>query len=306
MRVRTLAMFGLSALVLGGCVPKKDYEALQKELADTKASMQKQIDDREKKATDLQTALDEEKKHGEDLDAQIADLKGQIDAAQKDRADLQSQLAGVVKDRSRLKGSIEDMQRALDELGRRKAESDKRVAEFRGLLDRFKTLIDAGKLKVKIVDGRMVVELASDILFASGSANLSKDGKVSIAEIAGVLASIPDRKFQVEGHTDNVPIKTAAYPSNWELASARALTVVKTMIDAGMPPERVSGASFAQYKPAAPNDTVEGRSANRRIEIVVLPDLGSLPGFDELNKVASEGTTAAAPAPAPVATPAVQ
>jgi chemotaxis protein MotB len=82
-----------------------------------------------------------------------------------------------------------------------------------------------------------------------------------------------------------VGIKTAQYPSNWELAAARALTVVKTMVEAGLPADRISAASFGEFKPFKPNDTAEGKAANRRIEIVVVPDLSSLPGFDELKKV---------------------
>ena len=100
-----------------------------------------------------------------------------------------------------------------------------------------------------------------------------------------MLAEIPGRKFQVEGHTDNVGIKTAQYPSNWELAAARALTVVKTMVEAGLPADRISAASFGEFKPVKANDTNEGKAANRRIEIVVVPDLSSLPGFDELKKI---------------------
>src|SRR5581483_6441427 len=122
---------------------------------------------------------------------------------------------------------------------------------------------DAGKLKVKIVDGRMVVVLATDILFASGSASLSKDGKAAITEVAQVLASIPNRNFQVEGHTDNVPIATAQFPSNWELAAFRATNVVKTMIEAGMPKERISAASYSDTKPIGVNDMPEGKALNR-------------------------------------------
>ena len=88
-----------------------------------------------------------------------------------------------------------------------------------------------------------------------------------------MLKSIPDRKFQVEGHTDNVPTKTAVYKSNWELASARALTVLKTMTESGMPGERISAASFGDTKPTKGNDTQENKAANRRIEILLLPPL---------------------------------
>ncbi|PZR12076.1 MAG: endoflagellar motor protein [Archangium gephyra] len=180
------------------------------------------------------------------------------------------------------------MTRALAELERRRAEAESRVAEFKNLLSRFRSLIDAGKLKVKIVDGRMVVVLATDILFGSGSASLSKDGKAAIAEVGQVLASIPKRTFQVEGHTDNVPINSAQYPSNWELAAGRAITVLKTMVESGLPAERISAASFGETHPVASNDSKESKAQNRRIEIIIVPDLSQLPGFEELKALDSK------------------
>lgn len=219
--------------------------------------------------------------------AALAAEKAKLVAAQAStEAELKrtsTELAQTLKDKAGLKASVDDMKVALDELAKRKAESDRRVAEYKALLGRFQALIDAGKLKVKIVDGRMVVALASDILFASGSAALSKEGQASVVEVAAVLAGLADsRAFQVEGHTDNVPIKTAQFPSNWELASARAITVLRAMVDAGLPATRVSAASFGDSKPSTSNETPEGRAQNRRIEIVVVPDLSTLPGFDEL------------------------
>jgi chemotaxis protein MotB len=216
--------------------------------------------------------------------AEHARLQAQLEQSRADLGRASEELAATLKDKAGLKDSVAEMQTALTELNRRKAEADRRLTEFKGLLARFQTLIDAGKLKVKIVDGRMVVALASDILFSSGSAALSKDGNAAVVEVAGLLASIPDRAFQVEGHTDAVPIKTTQFPSNWELASARALTVLKTMVDAGLPASRVSAASYGDQKPAASNDSPEGKAQNRRIEIALVPDLSTLPGFDELQR----------------------
>jgi chemotaxis protein MotB len=216
--------------------------------------------------------------------AEHARLQALLEQSRTDLGRASEELAATLKDKAGLKDSVAEMQTALTELNRRKAEADRRLAEFKGLLARFQTLIDAGKLKVKIVDGRMVVALASDILFSSGSAALSKDGNAAVVEVAGLLASIPDRAFQVEGHTDAVPIKTTQFPSNWELASARALTVLKTMVDAGLPASRVSAASYGDQKPAASNDSPEGKAQNRRIEIALVPDLSTLPGFDELQR----------------------
>lgn len=264
-------------LLVTGCVSKGTYDELKRQFDEQAAALR----DREARVQTLEEALAASEREVAGLEATIRELQDQIAQLSRDQANL-------LKDRASLTASVEQMQRALAEANRRKAEADARIAEYRNLLARFQPLIDAGKLRVKIVDGRMVVELPSDILFPSGSARLNAEGRASIAEVSRVLAEIPDRQFQVEGHTDNVPISTAQYPSNWELAAARAITVTKAMIEAGMAPERLSAASYGEYKPAQPNDTREGRAANRRIEIVVVPDLSSLPGFEELQRVSTE------------------
>lgn len=280
-------------LLLTGClVGKGKYDALQAELDATKAALSGQVSERDAKIRSLEEALAEEKAKLAALEAEKAALQAKLEgelAGERERnKQLLDEKAALVADRTRLKGSVEEMKTALAELEARKAAAEARIAEYQSLLVRFKKLIDAGKLSVKIVDGRMVVALATDILFASGSAQLSTDGAAAIGEVAQVLATIPDRSFQVEGHTDNVPIQTEKYPSNWELASARALTVVRTMISAGLPATRVSAASYGEFKPTAPNDTPANKAQNRRIEIVVVPDLSGLPGFDELKQAAAE------------------
>ena len=103
------------------------------------------------------------------------------------------------------------------------------------------------------------------------------------------LTALPGRRFQVEGHTDDVPIHNNAYPSNWELAAARALVVVRTLLDGGLGPEALSAGSFAEYHPVAANADEAGRTRNRRIEIVVVPDLTGLPGYDELQRLSAGG-----------------
>ncbi len=255
----------LSPLLLGlllsaGCVGKKKYTLLLNEYTDSQALIK-------------------------DLQADLEDTTERLEKAKAQNERLAAERAQLMQDQSDLQSSVSEMQKALIELSQRKADADARINEFRSLISRFKALIDAGKLRVKIVDGRMVVELATDILFDSGSAKLSPNGEIAIGEVALVLASIPDRRFQVEGHTDNVPIKTAQYPSNWELASARSIAVVRALVAGGLPAERVSAASYADMKPVMPNDTPEGRASNRRIEIVVVPDLSGLPGFEELKNL---------------------
>lgn len=266
----------LSPLV--ACVTQKQFDALMTERNGLEATLEEknkalaELEARQKRLANDKQALETQFADEQD---KVKDLNARIDK-------LHADMASVTKDKSRLQSSVEDMTRALAELEKRRAEAEGRIAEFKNLIARFRSLIDAGKLKVKIVEGRMVVVLATDILFGSGSASLSKDGKAAIAEVGQVLATIPKRGFQVEGHTDNVPIGTAQYPSNWELAAARSITVLKSMIDAGLPAERISAASFGDTRPVASNDSKETKAQNRRIEIIIVPDLSQLPGFEEL------------------------
>jgi chemotaxis protein MotB len=280
MRTTTLSLLGLLS-GLSACVTQGTYDLLKAErdhLEDELSARNKTLEERDKK---IQAQDDQRQK----LEASLTELTTQKQDLEVRLNRSLADVASRTKDASKLKADVDQMTLALADLEKRRAQAEARVNEFKNLLARFKSLIDAGKLKVRIVEGRMVVVLATDILFAPGSASLSKDGKASIAEVAQVLASIPNRSFQVEGHTDSQPISTAQFPSNWELAAFRGTNVVKAMIEAGMPKERISAASFADTKPVGVNDMPEGRALNRRIEITIVPDLSSLPGFEELQKV---------------------
>lgn len=203
-------------------------------------------------------------------------------------AELERKLGTASDDKESLRASILQMKEALNEASKRKREAEKRISEYSNLVSKFKSLTDAGQLSVKIVDGRMVVALPTDVLFRSGSSSLSDGGESTIKQVAQLLVTIEDKKYQIEGHTDNVPIRTKAYPSNWELASARAINVLKMMEEAGMPAERISAASYGETRPVASNETAEGKEANRRIEIVVVPDLSTLPGYEELQMYSTD------------------
>ncbi len=143
-------------------------------------------------------------------------------------------------------------------------------------LERFKSSVDVGTLNVRVSGRRAVLVLPADVLFDSGSAVLSKKGSRTITQITQILKGNINCKYQIEGHTDNVPIHTPRFPSNWELASTRALKVLHTMVAAGMSPSFLSTASFADTRPIQSNDKKEGREANRRIEIALIPDISTL------------------------------
>jgi len=282
----------LGLLILGltitGCVKKSMYEAQTLKLDDTQAELASAKDT----LADLTDQLTKEKTDSDELRAELdktnAVLKSTetaLDAAKNRIKALEDELTNTLKDKAKLKESATKLKKALAELEARKAEADKRVREFQNLIKKFKKLIDAGKLKVAIKNGRMVLVLPTDILFGSGSAKLSEDGEAAISEVAGILKTIRKKEFQVEGHTDNVPINNnKKYKNNWALAASRAMVVVETMIKAGVKGKVLSAASYGEFRPVASNKTQKGKAANRRIDIVIVPDLSNLPGFAELKK----------------------
>lgn len=150
-------------------------------------------------------------------------------------------------------------------------------------------LIDRKLVTVRSNGLMLEIEIRADILFPSGVAEVSAAAKPVLARVSSVLKPFPN-PIRIEGHTDNVPIATLAYPSNWQLSSARAASVVALFMNQGLEPTRMSVAGFGEYQPKVPNDTAEGRNANRRVLIVVLGTIDS---------AAMTQSAAAEPPPAP-------
>jgi chemotaxis protein MotB len=142
------------------------------------------------------------------------------------------------------------------------------------------------------------VEINTDLLFPSGSGDISTEALPVLDRLAGVLAPFPN-SIRVEGHTDDRPIKSTVFPSNWELSAARAASVVHEFTKSGIDPLHLEIVGFGQYRPLQPNDTVAGRNANRRVAILILE--AAVPGAaatasasDDLPNATSSGATAVA------------
>ena len=136
------------------------------------------------------------------------------------------------------------------------------------------SLVDANLVAVRRHEFWLEVEVRTDILFASGVATLSNKAIPALDALAVTLVKYPN-PVRVEGHTDNQPINTRFYPSNWELSAARAASVVHRFARAGISPTRLSVIGFGEYRPTDSNDTVTGRDANRRVVIVILAGEGA-------------------------------
>lgn len=143
---------------------------------------------------------------------------------------------------------------------------------YQELSARLQKEIQADQVRIKELQGQLTVTMVDEILFASGSAEMHAQGRSTLEKIVGTLQSVPDKRINVRGYTDNEPIGPALrarYPSNWELSTARSSDVVRFLQAKGIDPKRLEASGYAEYQPVAPNTTPAGRKENRRIEIVL-------------------------------------
>ena len=165
----------------------------------------------------------------------------------------------------------------LTALRAQRVEIEKQIDAMKKLREQFEKMVDTGQLKVSTRRGSMVVELPAEVLFGSGSAELSEQGNLSVLEVGFILKQFSDRRFLVVGHTDSVPLRSAAFRDNWELSTARALTVTHVLVKAGMKSQSLIAAGAGEHDPLVGNSRPADRQRNRRIEIQLLPAVAELP-----------------------------
>ncbi|HOX54256.1 MAG: OmpA family protein [Candidatus Omnitrophica bacterium] len=141
------------------------------------------------------------------------------------------------------------------------------------LEDKLKQEIADKQVRLELTDKGLVITFVAEVLFDSGKAKIKPEAYSSLDKVAGIIQQeVPNMEIGVEGHTDNQPIKYSGWKSNWELSSARAMSVLHYLVDQkGLAPEKVSAIGCGEFRPVASNDTVEGRKTNRRVEIIILP-----------------------------------
>ena len=224
------------------------------------------------------------------LDEENRALKRRLDEAASHSRDAQKALESATK-------SMEDLARA-------QAQAEARATQFRKLVAQFRKMTESGKLKVEIRDNRMIVSLGDRILFDPGKTQIKKEGADTLKQVTAILKDVQNRDFQVAGHTDNVPIRSARFRSNWDLSAARAVEVVNFMVGSGMEANRLSAAGYADQAPIGTNDTPDGRTKNRRIEITLMPNLDDLPPIaDDTKRPPPETAQASKPAGPPADVP---
>lgn len=219
----------------------------------------------------------------EEYQAQTARLAEELKKMGFNVEQLSQKLEEEGTEKQRLATSLEDMQRALAEYKARAAQLEAIKKRFEVLRDKLKKLTTLG-LKVQIRHNRMVISLPGDVLFASGSDKLRDKGVQVLNAVAEVIRKDPQlsqRFFQIAGHTDNKPLAGGVFKDNWGLSTMRARSVLVYLIapvDAkggggGLDPSHLHAAGYGETDPIADNSTDAGRQQNRRVELVLMPDV---------------------------------
>jgi chemotaxis protein MotB len=272
--MRVLRLLGIVAVAAAsGCVTNGTFHAKEAELAAC------QKDAADEKAS-LEAKLAELDKAKTDVDGKLAEMTAMAEKERMELAALGKKSEQLANEKGSLAQDMTKLQGQLAELQRQEQQERDRAALFQKLLSQLKNMIDSGKLQVVIRNGKMVVKLPDNVLFDPGKTDVKSAGKDALAELTTVLKAIPNRTFQIAGYTDDTPIHTAKFKSNWYLSTARAVEVLNLMIGDGMEPQRLSAAGYGSYDPVASNASVEGKAQNRRIEVTLMPNLDELPKLD--------------------------
>ena len=178
------------------------------------------------------------------------------------------------KQSPRSKSEIKNLKSKISDLEKQRAQEQADLEATKKLLEsKLRSQISDDQIELRMSkEGGLVIVLSDDIMFASGKAELKKDAYPILDKVIAIIKQkVPDKNIGVSGHTDNVPITYSNWKSNWELSSARATNVLYYLEGKGIPPKQLSATGYGEHRPIASNDTAAGRSKNRRVEIVILP-----------------------------------
>jgi chemotaxis protein MotB len=307
------------ALTTSSCVSKKVYKDLESKYAELKKENRATADENSKlskernalelKGKDLQSQLDKAKAERDKLAADYAATKATLDnlktsyaALEKDSgaaldtnvkrnrellAELEAKEKALAAEQERLnklKAELQERSARVDELEGKMAAQEAGMTALKNKLSKALNSFEGKGLTVEQKNGKVYVSMENKLLFGSGSWIVGPEGKRAVVEVAKVLADNPDIAVLIEGHTDNVPYAGGGQiADNWDLSTKRATAIV-TIIKENkkVDPKNLTAAGRSEFAPIAPNDTAEGKSKNRRIEIILTPKL------DEISKLLNE------------------
>jgi chemotaxis protein MotB len=239
-----------------------------------------QLDAKALEAENYRRQYGDESEKAKSLEGKVARLSSELEAAQKERAKSEEALAASEAQAQELQKKVrelsalnESLAQSKEKLEKARAELEKKSEQYESLAKSLKDEIKTGKIELSELKGRMVVKMKDKILFSSGSVKINPEGQAALEKVAEALKDVSGKIIRVEGHTDDVPTDPKGpFPSNWELSTTRALAVLKLLQEKGVPADRLSAVGYGEHHPIASNRTPQGKSQNRRIEIVLAPE----------------------------------
>jgi len=271
---------------------QSEIYSLKKEIEQLKDSSANQKKTLEAKIEDLQNTINILKEKSSETEKDLLEsnrllqkrCEDDMDEAQKKWNDERSALLQEIADlKSSYEKKIQALKTEINNLNEELSDMKKLTAEQKTELSRMENQaselekqledeIKKGDIRLKKFHNRLVINIDDKISFDSGQADLKKEILDSLKKIREILAQYPEYDIVVEGHTDNIPIKTKKFKDNWQLSTERALAVLDYLLqDKNLNPMRFSAAGYGEYRPLVPNDTRENRALNRRVDIVVIP-----------------------------------
>jgi chemotaxis protein MotB len=271
----------IASLTLFSCVSSKKYKEAQARYDQLNVKMTGDLNNCNTEKTNVTRERDDLKSQNDVLNNRIADLNKQVDLLKENNTTVLKQL----QDMSVLSASqAESIKKSLDNIG----EKDIYIKDLQTQMARKDSLnmalvmnlkgavgnMDDKDINIKVDKGVVYIDISDKLLFATGKYEVSKNARQVLGKVALVLKNQPDIEFMVEGHTDNVPYKNGVLLDNWDLSVKRATAVVRILQkDYGLDPAKIAAAGRSEFQPVMGNDTPDGRAANRRTRIVILPQL---------------------------------
>lgn len=264
MKISKVFMFlAVASLMLGSCVSNKKYALLQSQYNETREN----LIECNAETRNLQSQLDASLKSNDELRQGMASLKGTLDKSLDQSSQSSANIAKLVDE-------INASNKYIKQLVDAKSKSDSLNIALTNKLTRSLSTDELKDVDVKVLKGVVYISLADNMLFKSGSYEISDRAMQTLSKIAKIIKDYNDYDVLVEGNTDNVPISRTNIRNNWDLSALRASSVVQCLQDQfGINPSRLSAAGRGEYNPIADNDTEVGKQRNRRTEIIITPKL---------------------------------
>ncbi len=277
MRARQIIIPALSAMFLFSCVSSKKFKKSQADYA----TLQSQYTQLQGNLADCNNEKAELNRQKSGLENDIANLNKQIDFLKQNNTQALKQLEDLsvisASQAESIKKSLENLgakdtyiQTLQQQMARKDSLNMALVMNLKGAVGS----MDDQDINIKVDKGVVYIDISDKLLFKSGKYEVTDQAKTVLGKVAAVLKNQPDIEFMVEGHTDNVPYKSAVLLDNWDLSVKRATAVVRILQNQyGLDPAKMAAAGRGEYKPVDDNSTKEGKAANRRTRIVILPQL---------------------------------